>query len=189
MRKFAISVAAIFSGLALALHLGRIEPFLPERGGATCFTADYDPPRPIDLSSPRGDQRSVAEVKSLRLSISLSPDERPFRDERAGRRYDWRYSLRLDAQLATAERLSTSAICEWNDTLVDRMMPTLSCYIDCDGGSVTVWRQIGRNALSLRFEPGERLKTGGACGEGRAAFMRAEGEAKSLPAIAAACAE
>lgn len=189
MRKLAISIAAIFSALALAIFLWRIEPLLPERGGATCFAADYSPPRPIDLSSPRGDRRSVGEVESMRVRISLSPDERPFRDDRSGRSYDWRYSLSLDARLSTAERLSTSAICEWSDTLVDRMMPALSCYIDCDGGSVTVWRQIGRNALSLRFEPGERLKTGGACGEGRAAFMGAEREAKSLPAIAAACAE
>ncbi len=39
MRKLAISIAAIFSALALAIFLWRIEPLLPERGGATCFAA------------------------------------------------------------------------------------------------------------------------------------------------------
>ena len=53
-------------------------------------------------------------------------------------------------------------------------MPAMSCYIDCDGGSVTVWRKFGRNALSVRFEAGERLKTGGSCGEGGAVFIGAE---------------
>ena len=120
-------------------------------------------------------------MKSLQLRISLSPDERPFRDDRSGHRYDWRYSLRLDARLATEERLSTSATCEWDDTFVDRMMPPLSCYIDCDGGSVTVWRRIGQEGLSVRFEAGERLKTSAACGEGGAVFIGAEKEARSLP--------
>jgi hypothetical protein len=189
MRKFAISVAAIFSGLALALYLWRIEPFLPERGGATCFAANYDPPRPIDLSSPRRDKQSVGKMKSLRLRISLSPDERPFRDERAGHRYDWRYSLRLDARLKDEELLSASAICEWSDGSIDRIMPALFCYIDCDGGSVSVFRKIGQSALSVRFEAGERLKTGGSCGEGLPLFIGAEKEARSWPVIAAACAE
>jgi len=189
MRKAAITAAAIVSTLVLAIHLWRIEPLLPERGGATCFSADYSPPRPIDLSSPRRDKESIGKVNSMRLNISLSPDERPYRDDSSGRRYDWRYSLRLDARLAGAERLATSASCEWNDTFVDRMMPALSCYIDCDGGSVTVWREFGQNALSLRFEPGERLKAGGACGEGGAVFMGAEKEARSLPVSAATCAE
>src|SRR5262245_13479608 len=147
MRKAAISAAAIFSVLALAIYLWRIEPFLPERGGTTCFAADYDPPRPIDMSSPRRDWRGTGEVKSMRVEIHLSPDEKPFRNQHGGG-YDHRYSLRLDARLANAERLTTSAICEWSDTFFDHTMPGMFCYIDCDGGSVTVWRKWGRNALS-----------------------------------------
>lgn len=191
MRKLAISVAAILSALALAIFLWRIEPLLPKRGGATCFAADYSPPRPIDLSSPRGNQRSVGEVKSIRLEISLPPGERPFRDKSAGRGYDWRYSLRLQARLAGGELLAASAICEWNDAFIDRIMPALFCYIDCDGGSVSVWRRIGRNALSVDFDPGERLKTGGSCDGGGSVFIGAEKEARSLPVVAAPqpCAE
>ena len=117
----------------------------------------------------------------MRLEIFLSPDEKPFRSGPSGGGYDWRYSLRLDAGLAGSERLSTAAICEWNDTFVDRIMPALSCYIDCDGGSVTVWRKIGRSAVTVKFEAGERLKTGGSCGGGGAVFMGAEREARSLP--------
>src|SRR5690349_3522083 len=114
MRKAAISTAVILSALVLALYLWRIEPFLPERGSATCFAADYDPPRPIDLSSPHRDKKSVAEIKSMRLKISLSPDEKPYSDGR-GRGYDWRYTLHLDARLTNDERLTSASICEWSE--------------------------------------------------------------------------
>ena len=186
MRKIAIAaaitVAATFSAMALALYLWRIEPFLPERGGTACFAADYDPPRQIDLSSPRRDQRSTGDVSSMRIEIHFPPTEKPFRSGSAGGGYDWRYSLRLDAGLANGERLTSAATCEWRDSFISRIMPELSCYIDCDGGGVTVWREIGRNALSVRFEAGERLRTGENCsgGAGRV-FIGAEQEARSLP--------
>jgi hypothetical protein len=182
MRKVAYTAAALLSVLVLAIWSWRLSPLLPERGGATCFAAGYDPPRPVDLSSPRGDERSVGEVSSMKLEIYLSPNERPFRDERSGRGYDWRYSLRLKAELADGGRLSTAASCEFSDSFVDRMMPALSCYIDCDGGSVTIWRRIGQSALSARFEAKERLKTGDGCGSGGAIFIGAEREPRSFPA-------
>ncbi|TKW77429.1 MAG: hypothetical protein DI543_15775, partial [Bradyrhizobium icense] len=157
MRKAAISVAAILSVLALALYLWRIEPFLPERGGATCFAAEYDPPRQIDLSSPRRDKKSVAEIKSMQLKISLSPNERPYRNGRGGG-YDRRYTLHLDAQLTSGEHLTSASICEWSEGAIGHIIPALFCYIDCDGGGVSVFRKIGQNALSAWFEPGERLR-------------------------------
>jgi hypothetical protein len=185
MRKVAttvaITVVATFSAMALALYLWRIEPFLPERGGTTCFAATYDPPRPVDLSSPRRDHRSVGDVSSMRVEIHFPPTETPYRSGTTGGGYDWRYSLRLDARLANSERLTTSATCEWSESSINWIVPELSCYIDCDGGGVTVWRSIGRNALSVRFEAGERLRTGGSCGEGGSLFMGAEKEARSLP--------
>jgi hypothetical protein len=175
MRKAAIAAAAVLSALVLALYLWRIEPFLPERGGTTCFSANYDPPRPIDLSSPRRDERSVGEVSSMRVEIYFPPGEKPYRSGSTGGGYDWRYSLRLDARLANSERLSSAATCEWSESFIDRIIPALSCYIDCDGGSVTVWRKIGRNALSARFEAGERLRTGESCGgTGGQVFIGAE---------------
>jgi hypothetical protein len=191
MRKVAITaavtVAATFSALMLALYLWRIEPFLPERGGTTCFAANYDPPRPIDLSSPRRDERSVGEVSSMRVEIHFPPDEKPYRSGLGG--YDWRYSLRLDARLTGSERLTSAATCEWNDSFVGRIDPALSCYIDCDGGSVAVWRNIGRSALSVRFEAGERLRTGENCsGSGGRVFIGAEQEARSLPVESSRCA-
>jgi hypothetical protein len=179
MRKAAVSVAAILSVLALALYLWRIGPLLPTRGGTTCFTADYDPPRPIDLSSPRRDKKSVAEIKSLRLKISLSPDEKPYSDGRGGG-YDWRYSLHLDTRLTSGERLTSASICEWRDGAIARIVPALFCYIDCDGGGVTVFRKIGQNALSVWFEPGERLRTGQTCDGGGGVFMGAETEWRRL---------
>ena len=182
MRKAAIAAAALLSTLVLAICLWRIEPLLPERGGTTCFAANYDPPRPIDLSSPRRDERSVGEVSSMRVEIHFPPNEKPFRGGSGG--YDWRYSLRLDAGLANGEHLTSAATCEWSSGFVSRIIPAfaLSCYIDCDGGSVTVSRSFGRNALSVQFEPGERLRTGENCsgGSGRV-FIGAEQETRSLP--------
>jgi hypothetical protein len=179
MRKAAISVAVILSALVLALYLWRIEPFLPERGAATCFAAEYHPPRPIDLSSPRRDKRSVADIKSMRLKISLSPDEKPYNDGKGGG-YDWRYTLHLDARLTNGERLTSASICEWSEGAIGHIIPALFCYIDCDGGSVTVFRKIGQNALSAWFEPGERLRTGRTCDGGGGVFMGAEKEWRRL---------
>lgn len=180
MRNAAISAAAIFSALALAACFWRISPFLPERGGATCFAADYSPPRPVDLSSPRRDSKSISAVSAMRLKLHFPSGETPFRDAQSGRSYDWRYGMRLEARLADGGRLSSEATCEWSRSLIGRVAPVLSCYIDCDGGSVAVWRRFGANALSVRFEAGERLKTGGSCGEGGAVFMGAEAEARSF---------
>ena len=181
MRKAAIAAAALLFTLVLAIYLWRIEPFLPERGGTTCFAATYDPPRPVDLSSPKRDARSVGDVSSMRVEIHFPPTEKPYRSGPSGGGYDWRYSLRLDAKLANSQRLTSTAICEWHDSFIDLIMPALSCYIDCDGGSVTVWRRFGRNALTVQFDAGERLRTGGSCGEGGSVFMGAEKEARSLP--------
>jgi hypothetical protein len=187
MRKAAISVAAILSALVLALYLWRIEPLLPESGGTTCFAADYDPPRQIDLSSPRRDKESTAEVKSMQLRLVSHPDVKPYRDERSGRGYDRIYSVRLDLGLADGRNLSSSASCEWSAP--DRIMPALFCYIDCDGGSVSVFRKIGQNAVSAWFEPGERLRTGQTCDGGGGVFIGAEKEWRRLPVEAATCAE
>ena len=178
MRKAAISAAVILSALALAVLLWRIEPLLPERGHTACFAANYDPPRPIDLSSPRRDKKSVAEIRLLQLAISFPADESPFRD--GSRSYDWRYSLSLNVSLTDGRHLSSGAICEWSNDLFGRSLPALSCYIDCEGGSVTVFRKIGQNALSAWFEPGERLRTGQSCDGGGGLFIGAEKEWRRL---------
>ncbi|WP_027553881.1 hypothetical protein [Bradyrhizobium sp. Cp5.3] len=167
--------------MGLALFLWRIEPLLPARGGTSCFAANYSPARPIDLSSPRGDQRSTGEVSAARLQIHFPPDEHPFRSGSPGLDYDWRYVLRLETRLANGELLTSKAICNRNDTFGDRIMPALFCDLDCDGGTITLWRKIGRDGLSARFEAGERLRTGGSCGQGLPLYIGADQEARSLP--------
>lgn len=186
MRKLAVSSAAIAAALvltfALVIYLWRLSPLLPVRGGTACFAASYDPARPIDLSSPRGDNKSVGEVRTLKLRITFPPGEEPFRDERSGRGYDWRYDLRLDATLASGDRLSAGAYCEASEGFADRIMPALFCNIDCDGGAVTIWRKIGQSAVSVRFEAGERLRMSNGCGAAGAIFIGADQEARSLAA-------
>jgi len=178
MRKLAVSSAAIVLTLvltlALAIYLWRLSPFLPERGATACFTASYDPPRPIDLSSPRRDSKSVGAVSAIKLRITFPPGEKLYRDERFGRSYDWRYDLRLHATLANSDHLSTGAYCEASDSFGDRITPALFCDIDCDGGTVTVWRRIGQNGVSVRFEAGERLRMSNGCGAAGAIFIGAD---------------
>lgn len=186
MRKLAVSSAVLVSILALAIYLWRLSPFLPGRGATACFTASYNPPRPIDLSSPRRDKKSVGEVSAMKLRITFPPGEEPFRDQRSGRSYDWRYDLHLHATLANGDQLSTGAYCEASDGFVDRIMPALFCDIDCDGGTVTIWRKIGQNAVSVRFEAGERLRMSNGCGAAGAIFIGADQEARSFAAETAA---
>ena len=76
MRKAAISAAAIFSALALALYLWRISPFLPERGGTTCFAADYSPPRPVDLGLAKA---RLEERRRYQFAAGPDPISRPAR--------------------------------------------------------------------------------------------------------------
>lgn len=182
MRLFATVFGATLAGVVLALLLWRIWPLLPQRSGAeACFAAEYDPPRPLHLMSRRPDRQSMGAVKAMSAGILFPTQEQRYRDERSGRAYDWRYILRLQAELASGERLSTAAICEWNDDFADRtILPTLSCYIDCEGGSVSIWRRIARHSLSVRFEANEYLKSG-SCGSVGAVFMGANEEARSFP--------
>ncbi len=73
MRKAAISAAAILSALVLAIFFWRIEPFLPERGGTTCFAADYSPPLPdrSELAARRPAQRRRSQFDAAR-DLSLA---------------------------------------------------------------------------------------------------------------------
>jgi len=181
MRTLITALGGIICVLVLAVLAWRISPLMPERGAAACFAGRYDPPRPVQLSSPRRDQQSMGAMSSMRLRLTLPTDERPFHDERSGRTYDWRYVLRLEADLSDGGRLSTSAACEWSDSLPARLIPVLSCTIDCDGGGVSVWRRIGRNALAVRFEASERMRMGEGCGAGGSIFIGADDEARSFP--------
>ena len=121
----------------------------------------------------------------MRVEIHFPPEEKSFRNGTGG--YDWRYSLRLHARLSSGERLSSAAICEWNDNFAGRLTPALFCYIDCDGGMMTVPRKIGRNAIAARFDIGERMKTGGSCDGGGGVFIGAEKETRSFPVTPVKC--
>jgi hypothetical protein len=182
MRVFAAVFGSTLLAMVAALLLWRIWPLLPQHvGGEMCFTAKYDPPRPLHLISRHPDRRTMGGVKSMSVRIWLPPEEQPYRDERSGQSYDWRYSLHLRAELASGEVLSTASICEWSNTFAERtILPVLECYIDCEGGSVSAWRRIGRNSLSVRFEAKEHLKSD-SCGSVSAVFMGADSEALSFP--------
>jgi hypothetical protein len=123
----------------------------------------------------------------MRLSLVSHAEFKPWRDERSGRGYDRMFSVRLDLALVDSRNLSSSASCEWSAP--DRILPALFCYIDCDGGSVSVFRKIGQNALSAWFDPGERLRTGQSCDGGGGVFIGAEKEWRRLPVEPAKCAE
>jgi hypothetical protein len=186
MRLFAAVFGTTLLAMVAALLLWRIWPLLPQHGGGeACFAAKYDPPRPLHLISRHPDRQSMGAVKAMSARIWLSPEEQPYRDERSGRSYDWRYSLHLRVELADGDVLSTGSICEWHDAFADRMtLPVLECYIDCEGGSVGAWRRIGRRSLSVRFEAKEPLKSA-SCGSAGAVFMGADSEALSFPLDAA----
>lgn len=123
MRLFATVLGTTLLAMVAALLLWRIWPLLPQRGGGeACFAAGYDPSRPLHLMSRHPDRQSMGAVKSMSARILLPAEEQPYRDERSGRSYDWRYSLRLRVELADGDRLSTASICEWSNTFGERMI-------------------------------------------------------------------
>jgi hypothetical protein len=172
-------LAALAAGITL-VAVSRIAPLLPARGGATCVAATYAQPRPLVIG-PGTSRRRLAAVSGLAVRIHFPAGETPYDGPNF---YDWRYVLQLSVDLADGRHLSTSATCEWVDGWVSQALPALDCYIDCEGGSVSVWRQPGRDGLAVTFAPHERLRMMHGCGEG-GAFIGAEAEWVTLPAARA----
>jgi hypothetical protein len=183
----------IFVGMAVlaaaAAWLWRLSPLLPEKDGGArtaCFAGDFDPPRPVHLQSfgydmrrGRFKQEKTAAITMMRIEIAGPSDERVTRKTNGAQSEDWYYILGIEALLADGERLSTAASCPWGDGWFDRINPLLACFIDCEGGSVSAWRQAGRNALTVRFEQREHLRMHG-CGDA-GVHMGADNEPRSFP--------
>ena len=173
MRLFGWICVGMAVLVAAAASLWRLSPILPEKdskNAAVCFAGDFDPPHPVHLQSfgydmrrGRFKQEQTASVKMMRVEIARPADEPETSKADGTRSKDWSYILSMEAVLADGERLSTSASCPWGDVWVDRINPLLACFIDCEGGSVSAWRQAGRNALTVRFEQREHLRMHG-CG-------------------------
>lgn len=170
-----------------AASLWRLSPLLPNKDDAVCFAGDFDPLRPIHLQSfgydmrkGRFKQEETGAVTVMRVEIRRRADDGISRRGTAAQSDDWYYTLRIEAELADGQRLSSAASCPWGDSWVDQANPQLACYIDCEGGSVSAWRQVGRNALSVRFEPRERLRMLRGCGDAGSVGMGADTEARSF---------
>lgn len=80
MRRWTQALVGSLGGIAfffLAADGLRIAPLLPQRNGASCFTADYATPREVELIL--AGRRTPAAVKSLKVKLTLPPSEVPFR--------------------------------------------------------------------------------------------------------------
>lgn len=160
-----------------AAHHTRVAPLLPADGARVCFAAAYDPPRPVELTTARRDAVSLAPVTSLRLALDLPVETESDRAHHFARTYN----LTLDTRLGDGRALSTMAQCDWAGPWVGLIDPSLFCFIDCDGGTVSLWRVPGATSLSLYFEPRERLRMSDGCGSGPNVYIGADAEARSFP--------
>jgi len=185
-RIIVVAVVSAAALLAAAISLWRVSALLPDKDGGVCFAGDFDPPRPIHLQTFGYDMRrghfkqeQTGAVAKMRVEIRRLADDGNASQATATQSNEWLYIFSTKTVLADGRLLTTGATCPWGDGWVDWINPQLACFIDCEGGGVSAWRQAGRDGLSVRFESGEHLRMHG-CGDA-GVHMGADSEARSFP--------
>lgn len=180
-----LAVLAAVLAPPLAVSQCRIAPLLPEGGASACFAASYATPNPVFITSPRMDEKNLEPMTAARLRLDLPLGEMTAKGTPSSPARFRYYSFRLETTLADGRTLKSWASCDWDGPEVGLVIPTLNCFIDCDGGGVTVWRAMGRNGLTIDFQPHERLRMSEGCGEGQAVYIGADIRARSFALDAA----
>jgi hypothetical protein len=173
-----------FAGVRAYLAARQIKPLLPAPDTFACFEGTFTDERvDIDDWSKRkhvytgrknadgSDQYTIEfertrDVAVAKLALRLDYDHRKAD-------YDWIYNFTLVGNITGLGTVHARGECPWYETSsVETSIGALSadsfrlgCGIDCDGGSMSVWRVPGTGALKLVFgEYGLRMKLG--CGGG-----------------------
>lgn len=162
-------LAALFAGIsALAatyVVAGRIEPLLPAEGASTCFQGTYDGSTGLTFGFPHEKRTDVAHITKFVLRLDLEPGQEPLGADPSVYTYDWRYDFRLAAETSDKGDFKSAAQCDWTDGAISRVVPSLYCFIDCDGGGIELRRLPARNAIELVWSADGWLRMS-ACGGG-----------------------
>ena len=173
-----------FAGVRAYFAARQIKPLLPAPDTFACFEGTFaEAGVDIDDWSKRGKEYTgrknpdgsdhyyitferTHDVPVTKLALRLDYDHRKAD-------YDWIYNFTLVGNMTGLGTLHARGECPWYETSsVETSIGPLSagsfrlgCGIDCDGGSMSVWRVPGTGALNLVFgEYGLRMKLG--CGGG-----------------------
>jgi hypothetical protein len=189
-----------YAGASYLYAESLIRPLLPGPGGFACFTGSYTG-RSVDVDDwskgkrvPTGHNGSdgqpamriefehTADVPVTALTLRLDYDDRKAS-------YDWIFNFKLVAEAGPLGTLHAHGECPWYDRTVadgpgvcgtEANTFRLGCGIDCDGGSMSLTRAIGADALKLDFWEHGLLMRPGCGGGGRFRVKPAKSNPASL---------
>lgn len=174
---YMLGTAAVV-GFALATAFP-IAPLLPAEGERTCFGASFDASKQLVFGWPHEKGGEPAPVTRMSVRFEREAGQEPHWDRGTGYGFDWRYTAIVKLTVSNrAEVFSAPTSCDWSRHSVSAWLPSLGCWIDCDGGGIVFERVPGQIAVSAHWPARTHLRMSG-CGGG-GAILRAGDESKSF---------
>lgn len=165
----------------------RIHPMLPPAGESRCFSGSFSSTPALTFGFPHEHRTDVAHVKRFVLKLDRDPDQAPHHDSMTGYSFDWRYDFRLLAETSDKGTFHTGGQCDWLENMTSAIDTGIYCFIDCDGGGVSVQRVGGRPAIDLVWDSDGWLKMSWCGGGGE--ILRAGADTKTFRLRAAPAAD
>lgn len=190
-----IVLTLIAGGSLVATLALPITPLLPAEGQSVCFSSAFADGKELRFGWGDKVDEGPAPMRAMRVLIQRPPPPEP--PEPGSSFYGQPvhgFGFTLLATV-TAEILGKGSFraptqCGGSDGWLSRIDPELGCWIDCDGGGITIARVPGRGAVTVTWGKSWHLRMS-SCGGG-GAYLRAPGEALSFrlePAPAERCGE
>lgn len=166
--------------------LARIEPLLPPERGSACFTGKFAGELRLVRGRPHQERADEEPVVALQLRLDRRGDQEPHWDRAVGWGWDWQYDLTLEVTTATRNYRGNGTQCNWSSNLLSHIVPDLGCYIDCDGGGISIRRVPGRAAMDVVWDIKSWLRMSSCGGGGE--ILRAGSSSKRFRIEKTACA-
>ena len=172
MNREVVTVAAVFAAGAVAVALtavaaGRIEPLLPEEGSNRCFAGSYSGSTALTFGFHSEKRTEAAHVTRFVLRLGREPGQARRNGSMTRYHFDWRYDFRLIAETSDKGKFHSAGQCDWTEDAIAHVVQALYCFIDCDGGGITLERSPARSAIDMLWDADGwlRMSTCGGGGE------------------------
>jgi hypothetical protein len=146
---FALTFAPV-AVLAVLILAAPIEPMLPSAGSAVCLATSAAVSTKVTLRAGPHAKASTDIVEQLTLRLARKADQLPQRVAN-GYSFDWRYDFRVTAKLRGQGTLHGGGQCDWVDDAGSHWQFDLSCFRDCEGGSLDLYRVPFRRSFALAW--------------------------------------
>jgi hypothetical protein len=175
LRLAGLVLTAVLAVAIVTAVAARIEPLLPTEDRAACFAGTFDGTQTLAFGLPRKASGEAATIVRLTLHLTRSGARS---DPRNSYRFDRRYDFMITADVRGHGQLRGGGQCDWTEDALSRVQPDLACFVDCDGGAITLWRMPLRRSLFVRWGAGDYLRMA-SCGD-PGAILSAPGEGRTF---------